>query len=198
MSHRRAVLALLLALTACSGEDRAVSKRGSIVLVPIGPVSPDVIEHLQRELPPIVSREVTVGAEIARPQSALDAKRRQYRGSALLAELERRQFPDAERVVGIIDADTYAPGLNFIFGQANRPGRFAVVALPRLRESFRGQPEDADRFRRRALKEAVHELGHTFGFAHCENPTCVMHFSNSLGDTDRKSARFCARERLPE
>ena len=142
--------------------------------------------------------DITVAAEIPRPQNALDPKRQQYLGSALLAELERRKFPEAERVVGIIDADAYAPGLNFIFGQANKPGRFAVLALPRLRESFRGQPEDLDRFRQRALKETAHELGHTFGFAHCENPPCVMHFSNSLGDTDRKGARFCAREQVPE
>ena len=198
MSRSAVALALLLALTACSGEDRAMAKRGSIVLVPIGPVPPDLIDRLQRELPPIVERDITVGAEIPRPQNAFDSKRQQYRGSALLAELERREFPEAERVVGIIDADAYAPGLNFIFGQANRPGRFAVVALPRLRESFRSQPEDADRFRQRALKETVHEIGHTFGFVHCENRTCVMHFSNSLGDTDRKGARFCARERVPE
>ena len=43
----------------------------------------------------------------------------------------------------------------------------------------------------RALKEAVHELGHTLGLAHCPDAGCVMHFSNALVDTDRKGHRLC-------
>jgi len=43
----------------------------------------------------------------------------------------------------------------------------------------------------RAVKEAVHELGHTFGLDHCSDPRCVMHFSNMLADTDRKGREFC-------
>jgi archaemetzincin len=73
----------------------------------------------------------------------------------------------------------------------------AFVALPRLRPSFYGLPEDVDLFRQRALKEAVHELGHTWGLSHCSNVDCVMHFSNTLSETDAKAATFCERcERL--
>jgi archaemetzincin len=39
----------------------------------------------------------------------------------------------------------------------------------------------------------VHELGHTYGLRHCRDPRCVMHFSNSLHDTDVKGAGFCPR-----
>ena len=92
--------------------------------------------------------------------------------------------------MGILDADAYAPGLNFIFGQARKPGRFALVALPRLRQSLHGPDAEAP-FRTRVLKESVHELGPTFGFEHCADPKCVMHFSNSVGDTDGKDATFC-------
>jgi len=41
------------------------------------------------------------------------------------------------------------------------------------------------------VKEAVHEVGHTLGLAHCTNSSCVMFFSNSILDTDRKKSAFC-------
>ncbi|MFL6406200.1 MAG: archemetzincin, partial [Nitrososphaeraceae archaeon] len=41
------------------------------------------------------------------------------------------------------------------------------------------------------VKEAVHELGHAFGLTHCESIKCVMHFSNSLSDTDIKTNHLC-------
>ena len=186
------VLLLAVLLAACS-EDRGPRK---IVLIPIGPVPADVLAQLQRELPPIVMGEVSIGREIPLPAAAFDKARQQYRGSALLAELRRHDIADAHRIVGIIDGDAYAPGLNFIFGQAMNPGRFAVVALPRLRESFRARPEDIVRFRERAIKVTAHEVGHTFKLAHCPERTCVMHFANSVGELDRSGSQYCSREQL--
>ena len=39
----------------------------------------------------------------------------------------------------------------------------------------------------------MHELGHTFGLGHCAEPSCVMWFSNTLRETDRKGAAYCPR-----
>jgi archaemetzincin len=94
-------------------------------------------------------------------------------------------------LLGLIDADCYAPGFNFVFGQASEETGVAFVALPRLRQSLHGLTEDEGLLRERTLKEAIHELGHTWGLEHCPNTGCVMHFSNSLIDTDRKGAAFC-------
>ena len=188
---------LLLVLGGCSSEERAVSQPRKVVLVPIGPVPAEVLSHLQKELPALVDREVVIGDAIAPPAKAFDVKRGQYLGTAILEELARHDVEDADRVFGIIDADAYAPGLNFIFGQARLPGRVAFIALPRLRDSFRGRPDNVPRFHERALKESVHELGHSFGFQHCPDPQCVMHFSNSFLDTDRKGARYCVRHEVP-
>jgi archaemetzincin len=165
----------------------------TIVLVPIGPVSPELLRWLAGQLPGIIGREVIIGEEIPLPASGYDPRRGQYRADALVAALHGLPYPGAERLLGLVDADAYAPGLNFVFGQARLPGREAFVALPRLRESFYGRPENEDLFRQRVLKEVVHELGHTWGLRHCPDPRCVMHFSNSLRDTDVKGVEFCPR-----
>jgi archaemetzincin len=194
VTFARSALLLLLVSLGCDGEHRA--RPPKIVLVPIGAVPAEVLTHLQRELAPLVKREITIANAIVPP--AIDPVRQQYRGESLLAELSPHDIGEAERVVGIIDGDVYAPGLHFIFGQARKPGRFAVVALPRLRESFFGRPENEKRFRERVVKVTVHELGHTFGFAHCEDRKCVMHFARSLPEADVTGFHYCAREPLPK
>ena len=90
------------------------------------------------------------------------------------------------------------PGLNFVFGEADTLNGVALISLRRLREGFYGLPEDEGLLVERAIKEAVHELGHTYGLPHCGDPSCVMRFSNSLKDTDRKGRAFCpaCRKRL--
>jgi predicted Zn-dependent protease len=87
--------------------------------------------------------------------------------------------------------DLYVPELNFLFVLANRDGTRALIALLRLREIFWGRREDNALFLARAVKEAVHELGHTYGLLHCRDRRCVMAFSNSLADTDYKGQEFC-------
>lgn len=170
----------------------------TILLVPMGAVSADLLGHLQRELSATMEREVSVGSPIAVPAAAFDPARKQFLGTALLEHLGKYDHGTADRVVGVIDADVYAPRLNFIFGQARKPGRFAVIALPRLRESFRRRTEGSVRFRERVVKVTVHELGHTFGYPHCDSTKCAMHFANSVGDIDRQGTSFCAEEVPPK
>ncbi len=171
-----------------------------ILLVPLGPVQDDLLSGLIEPLAATFGRPCRIAPAIPIPPAAYDGQRCQYVGDTILSALAALNAPEAERVLGIIDADCYTPGLNFIFGQAGMPGRDAFIALPRLRQSFYGLPEDEPLFRERVLKEAVHELGHTYGLRHCPDPKCVMHFSNSLHDTDVKDTTFCprCRSRLKE
>jgi len=125
------------------------------------------------------------------PPEAYAPERHQYSAGPLLAIVHA---VPGQHVLGITDRDLYSKELNFVFGMAEHPGKAAVIALPRLQIGA-----DGDRFCMRVLKEALHELGHTFGLGHCPNPRCVMHFSNSLIDTDYKQAAFCppCQTRLP-
>jgi archaemetzincin len=168
----------------------------AISLAPVGPVPAELLPWLAKRLEEVFNRPVVVQAMISLPAAGYDARRRQYRGDAFIAALQALVNPAVERVLGLADVDCYVPVLNFIFGLADPERRAAFIALPRLRQSFYGRPEDQPLFRRRALTEAVHELGHTWGLAHCPDPHCVMHFSNSLPDTDIKGFAFCHRCRI--
>jgi archaemetzincin len=166
---------------------------GAIALVPVGPVSPDLLTWLAGRVAERLGRDVLIGEGIPLPEEGFDPRRRQTLGETILDALRALPTPAAGRALGLTEADCYAQGLNFIFGQATLNGREAFVALPRLRSSFYGLAEDPDLYRRRALVECVHELGHTWGLRHCRDARCVMHFSNSLLDTDAKGAAFCSR-----
>lgn len=161
-----------------------------IVLVPVGAVDPVVLDLLKEELPEIVPEPVRVGKGLEEPGYAYDPERKQFRSTDILKTLrEQADFLVYARILGVVDHDLYVPELNFVFGEASL--RAAVLALPRLRETFYGRPGNTGLFRKRVLTEAVHELGHTYGLSHCRKPSCVMSFSNSLADTDRKGPGFC-------
>lgn len=153
-------------------------------LVPVGRVSPADMDDLARGLSD-QGFQVTIVPAREVPPDAYDPRRRQYRARTLL-DLVRSEAGD--RVLAVTTLDLYADDLNFVFGLAESPGTVAVVSLYRLRARA-----DARFLRERALKEAVHELGHTFGLTHCPDAHCVMYFSNCLEETDQKGASFCRR-----
>jgi len=122
---------------------------------------------------------------------AFNPNRGQFHSSKILRRLKTVIPDDGLRILIVVDNDLYVPELNFVFGEAELGGPAAIISLYRLRPEFYRMKPDPLLFRERALKEAVHELGHTFRLAHCSNPSCVMFFSNSLLDTDRKTSDFC-------
>jgi archaemetzincin len=131
------------------------------------------------------------------PTYLFDKARKQWISDSLLDWLLESINPDSTtKVLAICDFDAYSDELNFVFGQAHLGGRVAAIYLPRLRGEFYVRKSDNktnNLYEQRVIKEAVHELGHTFGLRHCQISKCVMHFSNSLQDTDFKHDNFCER-----
>ena len=163
-----------------------------VALRPIGDIGADadVLPRLARDIGEVFSLDAEVGDSLPLSQHAFNSSRRQYSATWLLSYLRSVSAPPATAVLGVTAEDLYAEGLNFVFGQAEMPGRCAVISLHRLRPG-RGETND-ELFYRRALKEAVHEIGHTLGLGHCPDPLCVMHFSNTIADTDHKAAGLCS------
>ena len=156
---------------------------GQLIILPFEDMPAPVVQALAANLAArgVASR---IEAPVPLPRSAYVPTRGQYRAESLLAMVSSYGAPHG---LGITHRDLFARGLNFVFGIA-MPGGACVVSTARLVAGA-----DEALFRSRLRKEAVHELGHTLGLAHCANPRCVMHFSNSLADTDLKSDAYCRR-----
>ena len=160
-----------------------------ITLKPLDNIADEMMERLKDRVGGIFHCPVEIKAGFSDLAQAYDPQRKQYLSSKLLASLGKSE--GEERVVGIVDVDLYVPRLNFVFGEADMVSGTAIISLCRLRQEYYGLAPDEALFQERATKEIVHELGHTFGLGHCPNNKCVMHFSNSLADTDLKEAHFC-------
>jgi archaemetzincin len=162
-----------------------------IALIPVGEVDQVLLSMLEEDLPGVFIAEVEVYSALPLGPEHFVKERGQYLADGLFDEFSSIVSMAGIILLGITEADLFSPGMNFVFGIANR-GR-ALISSFRLRPEFFGRAPNPGVFRRRVLIEAVHELGHALGLPHCEYPGCVMYFSNWIGDTDRKGPEFCFR-----
>ena len=153
-----------------------------IAVRPFGDVPRGVLEDLVEDLAFLGTIEILEGAPLRREW--FDEERGQYRADAFLDALGS---DSGHRVLGVTTEEIYAEPYRFVFGQARIQGRPAILSLARLTTT------DPSLTRDRVAKEAIHELGHTLGLHHCENRGCVMTFSNSAEEVDRKTRMFCRR-----
>jgi archaemetzincin len=123
------------------------------------------------------------------PQQAFSLTRKQFNAGIIMKFISG--LGKSEISLGITKEDIYFGDLNFVFGIASPTALSCVVSLCRLDPEFYGFPQDDELYYSRVKKEVIHEIGHVLGLLHCEKPTCVMSFSNSIYDVDRKTKFFC-------
>lgn len=162
-----------------------------IYLAPIGTVDDDILAALETSLWHAFGFEVRRMKPFGDPSYAFDWQRNQYSSTMILRELVRQCPPDAVRLLAVTEFDLFIPMLSFIYGQAQLEGRVSIVSLARLRQEFYTLPANRILALARLLKEALHELGHTFGLTHCIEKGCPMSLATNIHHLDLKGSDFC-------
>jgi archaemetzincin len=166
------------------GNTKAV--KGSVQLVILDEVDSSILAEAA-SLAERALRAATTVRRNLRCEDGYDPARGQWRAEAML---ERCVVPHGSLdgyAVGLTTKDLYVQSLNFVFGLALGEKKAAIVSMYRLMQGSRATVAA------RVAKETIHEVGHLQGLAHCEDERCVMWFSNTLAETDRKGAMFCSR-----
>jgi archaemetzincin len=111
--------------------------------------------------------------------------RRQWDGDVAVRSLAGQVPDDSLGVLGLMGSDLYGLRLNFIFGVGLMRERAAIYSL------FRYDTKDERLLLRRAVKVAVHELGHVLTLKHCVFYRCIMNGSNSVAEMDGQPLHAC-------
>jgi len=162
-----------------------------ISLVPVGPVQPGYLELLAQGLTSRLRVACWIQPEGLNGEFAYHPGRGQYHSTEILNRLLQDPPAESWRILGVTGLDLFIPILTFVFGEAQLSNARAVVSTHRLRPEFYGLPKNHALLQERLLKEALHELGHTFGLRHCPDYLCAMSASHSVERIDLKLAEFC-------
>jgi archaemetzincin len=145
----------------------------------------ELIENLKDHLEKVFGAEIIL---IKRAQMPECHKRGdQYLADDFIIPISKIAESKTDQKLGIVGVDLYSSNLNFVFGLASPLEKSAIISLQRLRTA------NKELYSERAKKEATHEIGHLLGLTHCIDRGCVMHFSNSILDTDYKNSFPCER-----
>jgi archaemetzincin len=168
-----------------------VADTNLVRLLPVGDPEPSLLSYLCATIP----RYLPVRCEIS--STRLDAatfyhpERQQYHSSEILQAMQQLLQARDWRLLAVTGVDLYIPILKYVFGEAQMGGQCAVVSCFRLRQEFYGLDPDIPLLEERLLKESIHELGHTFQLAHCDDYRCTMASAHAVEWIDLREDRLC-------
>lgn len=169
----------------------------TICIMPVGNINDRIIEAVGEAVKYFGFTSI-VHESLDVPLHAFNKARGQYRASTFLRIAEKGV---GKKNIIVTSVNIYAHRVNFVFGQALLNGKSCVISTYMLDQKLYandggehdiyGTASNNEMLIERVKKEAIHELGHTFGLRHCDNPGCVMSFSPGLEEVDIKKSYFC-------
>ena len=176
--------------------------RHKIIITKIGDFDTGIFKPISDAVSRVFGYPTEIMPLLQNADFALEPKRNQYHSTKILEKLAGRAPSNAIKILAITEVDLFIPILTHVYGEAQLAGKACIISTFRLREAL--PPINAQEvYLQRVIKEAIHELGHTFNLRHCPDHNCIMHYCRSEKDVDIKSDEFCRyckimeRERSP-
>jgi archaemetzincin len=173
----------------------------SILLLPLGNADPEIVTGLHAPLAGTFRAEVAEVELDLDLEQFFDDQRVQYNSTEIIHHISTNHAPAFQsadddnpslKILAVSSEDLFIPILTYVFGEAELGGRVSLVSYHRLQPQRYGLTPDNQLLASRLRKEAVHELGHSYGLVHCSRQGCVMHTSTYVEDIDLKGESFCA------
>ncbi len=162
----------------------------TITISPIGILDEILIKGIRLEINRVFGFGTEIEILLDNIDFAFDTTRNQYHSTAVLEKLADLASPKAVKILAITEVDLFIPILTHVYGEAQLGGKACIISTKRLSDESPSLANPGGVFGR-AKKEAIHELGHTFGLRHCRDHACIMHYCRSIKDVDRKTDQLC-------
>jgi archaemetzincin len=165
-------------------------KENTLLISPIGDLDlgGELLELLEGEIREFFGCHTLIRPLMEEKDLWPDPVRHQVHSTPVLEALSLLAPPEVLKVLAITKVDLFIPILTHVYGEAQLGGKACILSTYRFAD---GLIPGAEPFRCRIVKEAAHELGHTFNLRHCRDPVCVMHYCRNMMEVDRKSSRLC-------
>ncbi len=150
--------------------ERAEIARPLVVVRALGPVPDERLRSACRSLLRTypVRCEIGEARDLLASWSSWNVERAQLDARSAIDHLFRSRSSEALIELVLTGVDIYEADKPYVFGLASLTDRIAVVSLSRIDD------HGGDRLRRRLHKLVLHEVGHTLGLHHHDDPDCVM------------------------
>lgn len=156
----------------------------------MGEFAPELLNSIGKEITRIFGYPTDVLSLLDDLEFAFHPNRNQYHSTPILEQLAQQTPAGAIKVLALVEVDLFIPILTHVYGEAQLGGKACMVSTIRLNDGH-SLLNTQEPFQGRIVKEAIHELGHTFKLRHCRDHTCLMHYCRDERDVDRKSDQLC-------
>lgn len=160
-----------------------------IIISPIGEIDQDICGLVEKKIQSVFGYKTTTCPILSDISFAYDESRKQYHSTPILKKLSDNAPENCFKIIGITRFDLFIPILTHVYGEAQLGGKACIISTYRLHDS--PGIESYSKIHERIVKEAIHELGHTFNLRHCGSASCIMHYCRGIHDVDMKSDQLC-------
>ena len=164
--------------------------KNNIVITPICDSKSLQLDLIRTGVREIFQCDTEVMDLLSNIEFAFDPVRDQYHSTSILEKLADSVPAHAVKILAICDVDLFIPILTHVYGEAQLGGKACIISTFRLKQDL--PPLNPEKnFQNRIVKEAIHELGHSFNLRHCKDSICSMHYCRTIEDVDRKTDQLC-------